>query len=164
MKWSRGYPALITWIPCTDHVADHTRITWLIMHWSRDWSCTDHVAIMHWSRSYHALITWLITQWSRSYHVLVMWLILHLLRNWSCPDHVADKALIMWLSCTDHVAIMHWSRDWSCTDHVIDPALITWLSCTDHVAIMHWSRGYHALITWLITQWSRSNHVWSCDW
>ena len=22
MKWSRGYPALITWISCTDHVAD----------------------------------------------------------------------------------------------------------------------------------------------
>ena len=43
------------------------------MHWSRDWSCTDHVTdhalimwmIMHWSRGYHALLTWLIMQWSR---------------------------------------------------------------------------------------------------
>ena len=26
---------------CTDHVADHTLITWLIVHWSRGWSCTD---------------------------------------------------------------------------------------------------------------------------
>ena len=24
-----------------------------------------------------------------------------------------------------------------CTDHVTDHALITWLSCTDHVALMH---------------------------
>ena len=52
------------------------------MHWSRDWSCTDHVTdhaqitwlIMHWSRVYHTLLTWLIMQWSRSYHVLVTWL------------------------------------------------------------------------------------------
>ena len=34
--WSCGWS-------CTDHVADHTLITWLIMHWSRAWSCTDHV-------------------------------------------------------------------------------------------------------------------------
>ena len=53
------------------------------MHWSRDWSCTDHVTdhaqitwlIMHWSRGYHSLLRWLIMQWSRSYHVLVTWLI-----------------------------------------------------------------------------------------
>ena len=25
---------------CTDHVTDHASITWLIMHWSRNWSCT----------------------------------------------------------------------------------------------------------------------------
>ena len=38
---------------CTDHVTDHAPITWLIMHWSRNWSGTYHLAN-------HALITWLI--------------------------------------------------------------------------------------------------------
>ena len=33
------------------------------MHWSRGWSCTDYLAD-------HALITWLIMHWSRSYHAL----------------------------------------------------------------------------------------------
>ena len=72
MKWSPGYPALITW---------------LITHVSRDWSCTnqwlsctDHVTD-------HALITWLIMHWSR---------------DWSGTDHVTDHALIIWLSCTDY--------------------------------------------------------------
>ena len=27
MHWSRGYHALITWLSCTDHVADHAMIT-----------------------------------------------------------------------------------------------------------------------------------------
>ena len=57
-------------------MAHHALIRWLITHVSRDWSCTDHVAIMHWSRGYHAMITWLIMQWSRSYHALVTWLIM----------------------------------------------------------------------------------------
>ena len=35
MHWSHGYHALITWISCTDHVADHTLFTCLIMHRSR---------------------------------------------------------------------------------------------------------------------------------
>ena len=125
------------------HVTEHPLFTWLIINWSGDWSCTDHVAIMHWSR------------------------------GWSCTDHVADHARIRWLSCTDQVAIMHWSRDCPCTDHVDDHTLFTWLiihwsrdcTCTDHVivgndhvAIMHWSPGWsctdhmadHTLITWLI--------------
>ena len=80
-------------------------------------------------------------------------------------DHVINPALITWL-------IMHWSRGWSHMYHVTVHALIMWLSCTDHVAIMHWSCSYHALITWLITQWSRSYHVlvmwlimhWSRNW
>ena len=63
-------------------------VTWLIMHWSRNWSCTDHGAG-------HALMTWLIMQWSRSYRVPVTWLIIHLSADWSC---------------TDQVAIMHWTR------------------------------------------------------
>ena len=50
----------------------HAPITWLIMHWSRNWSCTFHLAD-------HALITWLIIHWSR---------------DWSCTDHVTDHALI----------------------------------------------------------------------
>ena len=36
---------LIAKLSCTDHMAAHAMITWLIMHWS----CTDLVAIMHWS-------------------------------------------------------------------------------------------------------------------
>ena len=39
MHWSRDWS-------CTDHVTDHAQITWLIMQWSRDWSCSDHVAII----------------------------------------------------------------------------------------------------------------------
>ena len=58
----------------TDHVPGHALITWLIMHWSRDWSCNDLV-------SDHALITWL-----------------------SCIAHVACHAVITWLSCTTHLA------------------------------------------------------------
>ena len=170
------------------------------MHWSRNWSCTDHVAdhtlitwlIMHWSRVYHALLTWLILHWSRAWsctdhvtnHELITWLNIHWSRDWSCTDHVTDHALITWLSCTDHVAIRHWSRDcawtddipvhalttwliihwsraWSCPHHVAEYALITKLiwprdcACTDHLAIMHWSRGYHALITCLVMHRSR---------
>ena len=62
---------------------------------------------------------WIIMKWSRGY-----------------------PALITWISCPDHVAVMHWSRDWSCIDQVIDHALITWLSCTAHVAD-------HAMVTQL---------------
>ena len=72
------------WSPdssCTDQVADHTRITWLILHWSR---------------VYHTLITWL----SCTVHVAIM----HCSRGWSYTDHVIDHALITWISCTDHVA------------------------------------------------------------
>ena len=39
----------------TVHVSDHALITWLIIHCSRNSSCTDHVID-------HALITWLIMQ------------------------------------------------------------------------------------------------------
>ena len=35
----------------------HVLVTWLIMHWSRNWSCTDHLA-------FHALIMWFIMCWS----------------------------------------------------------------------------------------------------
>ena len=53
------------------------------MHWSRDWSCTDHVTdhaqitwlIMHWSCGYHALLTWLIMQWSWRRLLRVPWTI-----------------------------------------------------------------------------------------
>ena len=87
MPWQGSYYALLTCLSWTEHMADHTLITWLHMPWSRDWWCTDHVAIMHWTRgsSYifhvtaHALITWLIIQWSR---------------GWLCTDYVADHALI----------------------------------------------------------------------
>ena len=158
MHWSRG------WF-YTVHLSDHALITWLIIHCSRSWSCTDYVAIMqcsrgwscndhvanmYWSRDWscngnvidHALITWLIMHWLRGYHALLTWLIL----QWSCSYHVP----VTWL-------IMHWSLNWSCTDNEGDHTLITWLiihwscdwSCTDHVAIMHCSRGYNAMITWI---------------
>ena len=60
MHWSRVNHALNTWLiidwsheaTCTDHVADHTVITWPIMHWSQSWSFTDYVTV-------HALITWI---------------------------------------------------------------------------------------------------------
>ena len=89
-----------------------TYSVWLDIHWSRAWSCTDHVAD-------HALITWLIMHWSRV---------------WSCTDHVARMHCSRGWSCNDHAATMYWSHDWSCTDHVTDHALITWLSCTTNVA------------------------------
>ena len=101
--------ALITW--------HHELFRWLIIHWSRDWSCTDPMTV-------HTLITWLIMHWSSGHHALITWL--------SYTDYVT--------SCTDQVAIMHWSRDCACTDHINDYALITWLSCTDHLSA-------HALIT-----------------
>ena len=44
----------------SNHTAQQALITWLSMHYSRGWSYTDHVMIMHWSLGYHALITWLI--------------------------------------------------------------------------------------------------------
>ena len=52
MHWSRA-------CSCTDHVADHSLITWLNMHWSRSWSYPDHGTV-------HALITWLIMQLSHA--------------------------------------------------------------------------------------------------
>ena len=125
MHWSGGYHALITW---------------LLIHWSRGWSCTDPVAD-------HTLIMKLIIHWSRD--------CMHWSHDFACTDHVDDHALInhvlvTWLSCTDHVAIIHWSPGWSCTDHMADDALITLL-------IMIWSRGC-----------ASSGHVsewrWSCDW
>ena len=79
MHWTRGWSY-------TDHVSSHALITWLHMHWARNYrqwsggyhalikclimqcSCesgyTNDVAIMHWSRVYHALNTWLIINWS----------------------------------------------------------------------------------------------------
>ena len=36
--------------------AMHALITWLIMHWSRGWSCNDH-------ETDHTLITWLCLHW-----------------------------------------------------------------------------------------------------
>ena len=114
-------------------------ITWLIMHWSRCVSCTDHMTaheLITWMLysdqvTDHALITWLIMHWSRGYHALISWLIMHWSGDWSCTDHVADHALITWLS-------MQWSRVWM--------VLMRWL-------IKNWSRGYNALITWLHRHW-----------
>ena len=100
----------------------HVLVTWLIIHWSRNWSCTDHVAD-------HALITWVVMHWSR---------------GWSCTDHVTDHALITWLSCPAYVADHTMFKWLPCAGHVTDHALIMWL-------IMHWWRGYNALITWLDT-------------
>ena len=110
------------------YVTDHAPITWLIMHWSRNWSCTDHLAD-------HALITWLIilssVDWSYTDHVTDHALIYHVLVTWlSCTEYVAEHALFRWLithlsrdiTCTDHVALMHWSRGWSYTAHVSDHA------------------------------------------
>ena len=37
----------------SDHVSVHALITWQIMQWSRGWSCTDHVVLMHWSHVNH---------------------------------------------------------------------------------------------------------------
>ena len=96
MHWSRSYLALIT---C------------LIIHSSRDWSCTDHDAIMHWLHD--STCTDLVTD-----HTLITWLIMHWSRDWSCTDHVTDLALITWLSCTSHVA---------------DHAMVTQLPCTGHM-------------------------------
>ena len=48
----------------------------MITHLSRDWSCTDHVAIMHCSRGL-----------SCSDHVAIM----HYSLGWSCNDHVATN-------------------------------------------------------------------------
>ena len=84
MHWWRGYYALITWLDihwsrawtCTDHVADHVLITFLIVHWSRELTCTNRVA-------YRALI-----------------------RLLSCIDLVADHTLITWLR-------MHWKHGYS---------------------------------------------------
>ena len=141
-----------------------------ILHWSRGWSGSDHLAIMHWSHdcarlimcisytghmTHHALITWLIIHWSGGYHALITWLIIH----WSRSYH----ALITWLSCTEYVADltlitwlhMHLSRGWSYSDPVADHTLITWLIMDRSRSIMHWSHDYQALIPWLIMHWSR---------
>ena len=91
------------------------------MHWSRGWSCTDHVTD-------HALITWLIMHWSRGYHALITWLVIHGSCAWSCTDYMTDHALNTWL-------IMHWSRGYH--------ALLTWL-------IMQWSCSYDVPVRWLI--------------
>ena len=52
-------------------------ITCLIIHWSRDCTCTEHVAD-------HALFSWLIMHWSSGYHPLITWLIIHWSCDWSC--------------------------------------------------------------------------------
>ena len=124
---------------CTDHVNNHEVITWL--------SCTDHVDIMHWSVADHTRITWLIMHWSRGYHALITWL--------SCTDHETDHALITWLSCTAHVADHAMITQLPCSGHMTDHALITQLimhsspglSCIDHVTD-------HVLIMFGVTHWS----------
>ena len=67
-------------------MADHALITKLIIHWSPDCACTDHVAEHQWSRG-----------WSCTDHVidhaLIIWLIMHWSRGWSYTDHVTDHAL-----------------------------------------------------------------------
>ena len=62
-------------------------ITQLSRPGSRDWACTVHVAE-------HTLITWLIMHWSHGYHALITWLIIHCSRVWPCTDHVADHTLL----------------------------------------------------------------------
>ena len=147
MHWSRGYHALITWHSCTDHVADHTLLTRLIMHRSR---------------LYHALITWLPMHWSRGWsytnHVtdraLITWLIIHWYRDWAWTDHMIVKWSVHAQS-RYHVDIMHLSR--ACH------TLIPWLS-------MNWSLDYHVVITWLNGADHVTDHVlimfaiihWSC--
>ena len=46
----------MTELSCIDYMTSHALITWIIIHWSRDWSCTHHV-------THQALITWLIMHW-----------------------------------------------------------------------------------------------------
>ena len=110
MHWSPGWS-------CTDHLADHALMTGLIMHWSRSWSYTDHVTL-------HDLITWLIMHWSPG-----------------------------WL-CSDNLAIIHWSLDWSCTLHLPYHALMTWLTVL-------WSRSW-SYIKWknreIGSWWARTSH------
>ena len=79
------------------HVTQQALFTWLIIHWSRDWLCTDHMAIIYWSLDCacidhvddYTLITWLIMHWSC---------------DCPCNDHVDDHTLITLL-------IKNWSRD-----------------------------------------------------
>ena len=101
-----------------DHVTLQALITWLIKSRSRDWACTDPVAIIHWWRdcactddvAVRALITclsgsdqWLTVADQGTVHALIGWLI----RNWppdcACSDHVAGRSLITCLSYGDHV-------------------------------------------------------------
>ena len=78
--------------------APHLQLMIWILHWTFDWSCTDHVAIMHWSRdcactddvAVRALITclsgsdqWLTGADQGTVHALIRWLIMH----WSCGYH-----------------------------------------------------------------------------
>ena len=46
-----------TWLIMQWSCTYHVLLPWVTMHWSRNWSCTDHLA-------YHALIMWLIMCWS----------------------------------------------------------------------------------------------------
>ena len=100
-------------------------ITICWMHWSRGWSCTDHLED-------HALITWLITHSSCA---------------WSCTDHLADNALITKL-------IIHWSHYCACTDHVADlftyttaglflESLFHWLTHEQFQATAIWFHSPH---------------------
>ena len=110
---SRGYHALITCLSCTEHVSDQTLITWLIMHWSRGWSWTnhfvDHALIRGWSYTDHM-----------TDHELITWVRMHWSRGWSCTNHVTDHALIMRLIVHYHEAVhalitclvIHWSPYW----------------------------------------------------
>ena len=156
---------------CSDHVAENTVITWLIMHWSREWSVTDQMAITHLSNDCscthhvddHTLTMWLIKHWSLGYDSLITWLRLQWSRCWLYTYHGIDHAWSPDWSCRSrgyHALItrliMQWSGGYhtritclSCTGHVDDHTLITRLiihgwrewSCIDQVATMHWSRG-----------------------
>ena len=81
-----------------DHVTLQALITWLIKSRSRDWACTDHLAIMHW------------------------W------RDCACTDQVTDHALIRWLWCTDYVADHTQSTGASASASVLPVNIQCWLT------------------------------------
>ena len=148
---------------------------WRNMEWNSNTNCLQKLKgslgtrVSHQPSAGYHFVTLLLHTRGRHLPMSIIWIpshwaFLRLFLKFTFSDIMTDHALVMWLSCTDHVAdrtlilwlIMHWSRGWSCTDHVTDHALIPCLmmhwsrawSCTDHVAD-------HALITWL----SYTDHV-----
>ena len=99
-QWSRGYHALIMCLSCTEHVADQTLITWLIMHWSRGWSCTNHFVD-------HALIRGGSYTDHMTDHALITCLIMHCyaISAWSGTWSVHDQA-------REHCMISHVISAW----------------------------------------------------